>query len=107
MERATLFTSVSHTVFDPDFRKDARYHYVVPQGVVGNQVLQFLPDRAGALEDMQRVMTRDGRAIFGVYCGLDLCPAHGAVAKALEQHEPTEGREGAYRGMHLQPLVLR
>ena len=57
------------------------------QTIIGNQVLQFLPDRAGALVEMQRVMTKDGRAIFGVYCQLDLCPAHCAVAKALEKHD--------------------
>lgn len=57
------------------------------QCVVGNQVLQFLPDRKGALVEMQRVMTRDGRAIFGVYCALGLCPAHYAVAEALEKHD--------------------
>ena len=55
--------------------------------IIGNQVLQFLPDRAGALAEMQRVMTQDGRAIFGVYCQLDLCPAHCAVASALEKHD--------------------
>ena len=55
--------------------------------IVGNQVLQFLSDRHGALTEIQRVMTQDGLAIFGVYCGLDLCPAHGAVAKALEKHD--------------------
>jgi hypothetical protein len=36
-EEPALFSSVSTMVFDPDFREDARYHYVVPQGVVGNQ----------------------------------------------------------------------
>jgi hypothetical protein len=36
-EQPTLFSSVSTTVFDKDFREDAWYHYVVPQGVVGNQ----------------------------------------------------------------------
>jgi len=57
------------------------------QKVVGNQVLQFLPDRAAALAEIRRVMTRDGRAVFGVYCRLDLCPAHCAVASALEMHD--------------------
>jgi SAM-dependent methyltransferase len=55
--------------------------------IIGNQLLQFLPDRGGALVEIQRVMTPDGRAIFGVYCSLDLCPAHGAVANALEKHD--------------------
>jgi len=57
------------------------------QHIIGNQVLQFLPDRKGALAEIQRIMTADGRAIFGVYCGFDLCPAHGAVAQALEKHD--------------------
>ena len=57
------------------------------QHIIGNQVLQFLPDRRGALVEMQRVMTGDGRAVFGVYCQLDLCPAHCAVAQALEKHD--------------------
>jgi ubiquinone/menaquinone biosynthesis C-methylase UbiE len=57
------------------------------QTIVGNQVLQFLPDRAGALAEIQRVMTKDGRALFGVYCQIDLCPAHCAVANALEKHK--------------------
>ncbi len=56
------------------------------QNIVGNQVLQFLPDRGAALVEVRRVMTEDGRAIFGVYCQLDLCPAHCAVANALEKH---------------------
>jgi len=55
--------------------------------IVGNQVLQFLPDRPGALAEMRRVMTNDGRAVFGVYCQLELCPAHCAVANALEKHD--------------------
>jgi ubiquinone/menaquinone biosynthesis C-methylase UbiE len=55
--------------------------------VIGNQVLQFLNDRKAALIEVQRVMTQDGIAIFGVYCSLDLCPAHGAVAQALEKHD--------------------
>lgn len=55
--------------------------------IVGNQVLQFLPDRAGGLAELRRVMTEDGRAVFGVYCRLDLCPAHCAVANALEKHD--------------------
>lgn len=57
------------------------------QKVVGNQVLQFLPDRPGALAEIRRVMAGDGRAVFGVYCRLELCPAHCAVARALESHD--------------------
>lgn len=55
--------------------------------VVGNQVLQFLRDRPGALAEMKRVMKTDGRAVFGVYCQIGLCPAHCAVATALEKHD--------------------
>ena len=55
--------------------------------IVGNQVLQFLPDRPGALTEIRRVMDPDGRAVFGVYCQLELCPAHCAVANALDKHD--------------------
>src|SRR5690606_28751701 len=55
--------------------------------LVGNQVLQFLPDRPKALAEMRRVMSDGGRAVFGVYCRLELCPAHCAVARALERHD--------------------
>ncbi|MBT5049358.1 MAG: methyltransferase domain-containing protein [Rhodospirillaceae bacterium] len=55
--------------------------------IVGNQVLQFLPDRPGALAEMRRVMSTDGRAVFGIYCQLELCPAHCAVANALDKHD--------------------
>jgi len=36
-EKPTLFTSVSHTVLAPAFRDGSLYHYVVPQGVSGDQ----------------------------------------------------------------------
>ena len=55
--------------------------------VVGNQVLQFLSDRPKALAEMRRVMAKGGRAVFGVYCRIELCPAHCAVASALGRHD--------------------
>ena len=55
--------------------------------IVGNQLLQFLPDRAAALAEMTRVLKDSGRAVFNVYCRLDLCPGHCAVARALEKHD--------------------
>ena len=55
--------------------------------VVGNQVLQFLPDKPKALSEMRRVLTADGRLALSVYCQIDLCPAHAAVARALEAHD--------------------
>ena len=36
-DKPTLFTSVSNTILAPSFRKDSLYHYVVPQGVAGDQ----------------------------------------------------------------------
>ena len=51
--------------------------------VIGNQVLQFLPDKPKALAEMRRVLTANGRLALTVYCQIDLCPAHAAVAKAL------------------------
>lgn len=55
--------------------------------VIGNQVLQFLPDKPKALAEIRRVLTSDGRLALTVYCQIDLCPAHAAVARALESHD--------------------
>ena len=55
--------------------------------IVGNQLLQFLPDKPKALAEMKRVLKQDGRAVFNVYCQLELCHGHCAVAKALEKHD--------------------
>ena len=55
--------------------------------VVGNQILQFLPDKPKALSKMKRVLTAHGRLALSIYCALDLCPAHAAVARALEAHD--------------------
>lgn len=55
--------------------------------VVGNQVLQFLPDKPKALAEIRRVLADRGRLALTVYCRLELCPAHDAVAKALESHD--------------------
>ncbi len=62
--------------------EDARF-----DAVVGNQVLQFLPDKPKALGEVRRVMKANGRLALTVYCQLDLCPAHAAVARALESHD--------------------
>ena len=37
VEQPTLFSSVTTTILDPAFRKGSLYHYVVPQGVAGDQ----------------------------------------------------------------------
>jgi len=55
--------------------------------VVGNQVYQFLDDRLGALREVRRVLAPAGRLALNVYCGLELCPGHAAVARALERHD--------------------
>jgi ubiquinone/menaquinone biosynthesis C-methylase UbiE len=54
--------------------------------VVGNQVLQFVPDRAKALSEVRRVLAPGGRLALTVFCDIELCPGHCAVAKALEKH---------------------
>ena len=55
--------------------------------IVGNQVLQFLTDRAGGLAEIRRVLADGGRAAFAVWCRIELCPAHFAVANALARHD--------------------
>lgn len=73
--------------------------------IVGNQVLQFLPDKPKALSEMRRVLTADGRLALSIYCGLDLCPAHAAVARALEAHDvDPAGIENPYA--YGDPMVL-
>ena len=53
--------------------------------VAGNQILQFLPDKSKALSEIKRVLFKDGRIALSVYCKIELCPAHCAVARALEK----------------------
>lgn len=54
---------------------------------VGGQILQFLPDKVAALRKVRRMLTDRGRLALTVFCGLELCPAHGAIASALEAHD--------------------
>lgn len=55
--------------------------------VIGNQVLQFLPDKQAALAEVCRVLKPNGRLALNVYSRIELCPGHCAVAKALESHD--------------------
>ncbi len=55
--------------------------------VAGNQVLQFLPDKTKALSETKRVLLKNGRIALSVYCAIELCPAHCAVARALEKYK--------------------
>ena len=53
--------------------------------VAGNQILQFLTDKPKALSEIKRVLFKNGRLALSVYCAIELCPAHCAVARALEK----------------------
>lgn len=55
--------------------------------VVGNQLLQFLEDKAGALAEMKRVLAPGGRLVLNVYCDIELCPGHCAVARAVVPYD--------------------
>ncbi len=55
--------------------------------VIGNQVLQFLKDKAGALVELKRVLKQGGRLALTVWCDIELCPGHCAVAAALKARD--------------------
>jgi ubiquinone/menaquinone biosynthesis C-methylase UbiE len=48
--------------------------------------LQFFPDRAAALCEMQRVLDDNGRLALMVWRGIDESPGFAALADALERH---------------------
>ena len=54
--------------------------------IVGNQLLQFLPEKEKGLAEMKRVLAKSGRLALTVYCAPHRNPAHAAVANALENH---------------------
>tara|TARA_Y100001936_G_scaffold253702_1_gene320212 strand:- start:18369 stop:19181 length:813 start_codon:yes stop_codon:yes gene_type:complete len=53
--------------------------------VVGNQLLQFLPEKESGLSEMKRVLSSGGRLALNVYCPPHRNPAHAAVGSALEK----------------------
>ena len=52
--------------------------------------LQFFPDRAAALREMQRVLVAGGRLGLMVWRGIQHSPGFGALAAALERHVSPE-----------------
>lgn len=58
------------------------------------QVLQFVPDRVRAVQEMARVLTPGGRALASVWTSLEEAPGYVALADAIETHvglEPANG----------------
>ncbi|MDP8960140.1 MAG: methyltransferase domain-containing protein [Actinomycetota bacterium] len=54
--------------------------------VLCQQVLQFLPDRLRALQEMRRVLRPEGRAVVSVWSSIQEAPGFGALAHALATH---------------------
>jgi ubiquinone/menaquinone biosynthesis C-methylase UbiE len=54
--------------------------------VLCQQGLQFFPDKAAALRDMQRVLVPTGQLVLSVWRRISHCPWQRAVADALERH---------------------
>lgn len=59
------------------------------------QGLQFFEHRAGALDEIYRVTTPRGRAVFAVWRGLDHHPAMAALDKVLTRFLPPQSLEGS------------
>jgi ubiquinone/menaquinone biosynthesis C-methylase UbiE len=58
--------------------------------VLCQQGLQFFPDKARALKEMQRVLTPGGLVGLCVWCAIDHSPCHLAIAAALRRHVGTD-----------------
>ena len=58
--------------------------------VLCQQGLQFFPDRSLALQEMRRVLTRDGRLAVSVWRSIDCSPGFLALATALDRYAGTE-----------------
>jgi ubiquinone/menaquinone biosynthesis C-methylase UbiE len=54
--------------------------------VLCQQGVQFFPDRAGALQEMHRVLTPGGLVGLCVWCAIEQSPCHLAIAEALRRH---------------------
>ncbi len=54
--------------------------------VLCQQGLQFFPDRAGALQEMHRVLKPGGLVGLCVWCAIEQSPCHLAMAEALRRH---------------------
>jgi ubiquinone/menaquinone biosynthesis C-methylase UbiE len=54
--------------------------------VICQQGLQFFPDKSGALKEMHRVLKPGGLVAICVWCPIEHCPCHMAIAKALGRH---------------------
>lgn len=50
------------------------------------QMLQFVPDRRGALGEMHRVLAPGGRSAIAVWGGIDRSPGYGALETALGRY---------------------
>ncbi len=60
---------------------DANFDIVLCQ-----QGLQFFPDKAGALQEMHRVLKPGGLVGICVWCAIEHSPCHLAIAEALRRH---------------------
>lgn len=67
--------------------EDARFDAVVCQ-----QGVQFIPDKARAVQEMHRVLKPEGRAGFTQWLGIDHIPGYRVLCDALDRHvDPKAG----------------
>ena len=60
-----------------------RYEYGSFDAVIGNQVIQFFPNKKRLLREVIRILKPKGRLVLNVFSRIELCPCHLAVLQAL------------------------
>ena len=60
-----------------------RYEYGSFDAVIGNQVIQFFPNKKRLLREVIRTLKPKGRLVLNVFSRIELCPCHLAVLQAL------------------------
>ena len=53
--------------------------------IIGNQIIQFFPEKIRLLRELIRILKPSGRLVLNVFSRIELCPCHLAVLQALTE----------------------